>query len=94
MISIIEADYSEFYFSQKGLWHLKVGLQIMMNSCDELLEEILVVKRLQFLFYSKYEMNLMIEISSFFFIIFLFCIPVLHQVTAQKIFLPLTIINK
>ena len=67
MISIIEADYSEFYFSQKGLWHLKVGLQIMMNSCDELLEEILVVKRLQFLFYSKYEMNLMIEFSSFFY---------------------------
>ena len=66
MISIIEADYSEFYFGQKGLWHLKVGLQIMMNSCDELLEEILVVKRLQFLFYSKYEMNLMIEFSSFF----------------------------
>ena len=67
MISIIEADYSEFYFSQKGLWHLKVRLQIMMNSCDELLEEILVVKRLQFLFYSKYEMNLMIEFSSFFY---------------------------
>ena len=39
----------------------------MMNSCDELLEEILVVKRLQFLFYSKYEINLMIEISSFFY---------------------------
>ena len=37
MISIIEADSSEFYFSQKGLWRLKVGLQIMMNSCDELL---------------------------------------------------------
>ena len=72
MISIIEADYSEFYFGQKGLWHLKVGLQIMMNSCDELLEEILVVKRLQFLFYSKYEMNLMIEISSFFFYHFSF----------------------
>ena len=93
MISIIEADSSEFYFSQKGLWHLKVRLQIMMNSCDELLEEILVVKRLQFLFYSHYEMNLMIEMSSFF-IIFLFCIPVLHQVTAQKIFLPLIIMSK
>ena len=66
MLSIIEADSSEFYFSQKGLWHLKLRLQIMMNSCDELLEEILVVKRLQFLFYSHYEMNLMIEISSFF----------------------------
>ena len=39
----------------------------MMNSCDELLEEILVVKRLQFLFYSRYEMSLMIEISSFFY---------------------------
>ena len=65
----------------------------MMNSCDELLEEILVVKRIQFLFYSKYEMNLMIEISSFF-IVFLFCIPVLHQMTAQKIFLPLTIMSK